>query len=83
MRFLFRIFLLAGLLSAKALWAQQKLDVKHRLEALTDFYNYLSIPNTSDNQRGIQQTLDFVSSYLEGVGVETEICEENQTRYLY
>ncbi|MDA0844124.1 MAG: M20/M25/M40 family metallo-hydrolase, partial [Bacteroidetes bacterium] len=74
---------MAGLLSAKALWAQQKLDVKHRLEALTDFYNYLSIPNTSDNQRGIQQTLDFVSSYLEGVGVETEIWEENQTRYLY
>lgn len=83
MRFLFRIFLLAGLLSAKALWAQQKLDVKHRLEALTDFYNYLSIPNTSDNQRGIQQTLDFISDYLEHVGVQTEIWEENQTRYLY
>ena len=83
MRFLFRIFLLAGLLSTKALWAQQKLDVKHRLEALTDFYNYSSIPNTSDNQRGIQQTLDFVSDYLEGTGVKTEIWQENQTRYLY
>lgn len=74
---------MAGLLSTKALWAQQKLDVKHRLEALTDFYNYSSIPNTSDNQRGIQQTLDFVSDYLEGTGVKTEIWQENQTRYLY
>ena len=77
------IFLLV-VLSMGSVSAQEfDLSIKEKNEILSEFNDYLSISNVSDDTLGIQNNLDFLTSYLTPLGFEVSKWEVEETSYLY
>ena len=76
--------LLLVALSMGSLSAQEfDLSVKEKNEILSEFNDYLSISNVSDDALGIQNNLDFLTSYLTRFDFEVSKWEVKETPYLY
>ena len=52
-------------------------------EILSEFIQYLSISNVSDDVKGIQKNLDFLTCYLVPLGFEVSTWKVNDIPYLY
>ncbi len=59
------------------------LSVKEKNEILSEFNDYLSISNVSDDALGIQNNLDFLTNYLTPLGFEVTKWKVEETPYLY
>jgi len=59
------------------------LSVKEKNEILSEFNDYLSISNVSDDALGIQNNLDFLTNYLTPLGFEATKWKVEETPYLY
>ena len=76
--------LLLVVLSMGSICAQEfDLSVKEKNEILSEFNDYLSISNVSDDALGIQNNLDFLTSYLTRLDFEVSKWEVKETPYLY
>jgi len=73
------VFLSRGSLSAQGF----DFSVKEKDEILSDFKDYLSISNVSDDVLGIQHNLDFLTDYLTPLGFEVNNWKVEETPYLY
>jgi acetylornithine deacetylase/succinyl-diaminopimelate desuccinylase-like protein len=76
--------LLLVILSRGTLSAQEiDLSLKEKNEILSEFKDYLSILNVSDDVLGIQNNLDFLTNYLTPLGFEVTKWKVEETPYLY
>ena len=67
-------------LSMGSIYAQEiDLSVKEKNEILSEFNDYLSISNVSDDALGIQNNLDFLTSYLTRLDFEVSKWEVKET----
>jgi len=76
--------LLLVVLSRGSLSAQEfEFSVKEKNEILSEFSDYLSIPNVSTDAVSIQNNLDFLKDYLTPLGFEVTNWKVEETPYLY
>lgn len=60
-----------------------QLSREDKSEILSEFIQYLSISNVSDDVKGIEKNLDFLTCYLVPIGFEVSTWKVNDIPYLY
>lgn len=60
-----------------------QLSREDKSEILSEFIQYLSISNVSDDVKGIEKNLDFLTCYLVPLGFEVSTWKVNDIPYLY
>lgn len=81
-KYFFALFVI-GILDSPLNSQEIQFSKEEKKEIIAEFSEYLSIPNVSDDVKGIKKNLNFLTNYLTPLGFGVNTWKVNDTPYLF